>query len=95
MSNLLSRLYRHHPRGGDGLYWSVVAEIVDALDGNPSDDYSEENEAIDWLNKECFDDTYFLLENGDLMLVKDCENDNCDDRVDADGNCLASCGGGS
>ena len=65
----LTTLYRHNAGGGDGLHWNKVANLVDALNGEPSDDAWEELEALDWLNRQCYDDTYFEFVDGDLMLV--------------------------
>ena len=69
LAALLCRLYRHHPRGGDGSEWSEVKPIVEALQKPMSDDGEEEYEAIEWLNKQCYDDTYFDLSDGSLMLM--------------------------
>jgi len=52
MGNILATLYRHHPRGGPGLYWSEVEPIITALDGEMSYDAWEEDEALAWLNKQ-------------------------------------------
>ncbi len=72
MADLLERLYRHHPRGGNGLYWeSDIKALVAELRGEMSDDASEEYEAIEWLNRECYDDTRFELIEGNLVLVGD------------------------
>lgn len=72
MAQLLIRLYRHHPRGGDGLYWkSNIEALVSELGSDMSDDASEEDDAIEWLNHECYDDTYFSLCDGDLLLMTD------------------------
>ena len=86
MANMLANLYRHHPRGGPGLHWSEVEPICEALDGPMSDDASEEIEALEWLNRECYDGTHFEMVDGELMLLgPQCKV--CGDRIDADGNC--------
>lgn len=70
MASLLENLYRHHPRGGDGLHWSSdIKPLVAELRGEMSDDASEEDDAIEWLNKACLDGTRFVMSNGDLLLV--------------------------
>jgi hypothetical protein len=44
------------------------AELERALDGEMSDDAWEEDAALDALNALCFD-CYFILHDGDLLLV--------------------------
>jgi hypothetical protein len=44
-------------------------ELCEALEGEMSDDASEEQEAIDWLNDNaCTPDVYFVMVDGDLLL---------------------------
>lgn len=73
----LEALYRHHPRGGDGMLWGEVGPIVEALRGDMSDDAWEEYEGIDWLNRMCEEGCAFELVDGNLMLV-----DTSDEGVD-------------
>jgi hypothetical protein len=67
----LTMLYRHHPRGGEGIHWIKVQHIVDALAGDPSDDIWEEIEAIEWMNKQCEPGCLFEMIDGDLMLAEE------------------------
>lgn len=45
-------------------------EVLEALEGDMSDDAWEETVALDALNELCSDDVAFELVDGDLMLVK-------------------------
>lgn len=46
-----------------------VPALVEALQGEPSDDMSEEDEAIELLNAHCCaPSVYFAMVDGDLML---------------------------
>jgi len=69
MADLLERLYRHHPRGGDGAHWQSVRPIVESLRGDMPDDAWDEDEGLEWLNSACYDDTCFAFVDGDLVLL--------------------------
>jgi hypothetical protein len=71
MANTLATLYRHHPRGGEGVHWPEVSEVCEALDSEMSDDAWEEDEALEWLNRACEDGCWFEFVDGDLMLVSE------------------------
>lgn len=48
----------------------LQTETVEALLLDPTDDFGEEDDAIDWLNQNaCSDGVWFEFENGDLLLV--------------------------
>lgn len=73
LARLLKRMHRHHPRGGEGLHWSEVKPIVEALEAPMSDDAWEEDEAIEWLDRDCEEGCHFTFSDGDLLLVADDE----------------------
>ena len=70
----LEVLHRHHPRGGDGLHWGEVKPICDSLRTDMSDDDSEMDDALEWLNEACEDGCHFEFIDGDLMLMADDED---------------------
>ena len=55
--------------------YTMSAELADTLRGTPSDDVSEEIEALDLLNKQCEDGLAFEMVAGDLLLVPTSEMD--------------------
>ena len=70
LADLLVHMFRHHPRGGDGVHWAEAAPLVAELRAEPSDDYSEEDDAIGLLNEHAVSwEVLFSMEDGDLMLV--------------------------
>lgn len=75
LGNLLANMYRHHPRGGEGIHWKEVEPIVRSLDNEKPDDCNDEYEAIDWLNKMCEEGCHFELMDGDLMLIDETRDD--------------------
>lgn len=65
-------------------------DLVRALNGECSDDASEEYEAIDLLNEHaCADDVYFEFADGDLVLFHSA--DSCPDCGDRDGHHHQGC----
>lgn len=76
LANLLELMFRHHPRGGDGVHWGDAAPLVAELRGEMSDDASEEYDAINMLNTLCCaSGVYFTLEDGDLVLTESEDSD--------------------
>ena len=71
LGNLLASMYRHHPRGGEGIYWAEVSSIVEALDRDKTDDAMEEHEAIEWLNKMCEEGCHFEIVDDNLILINE------------------------
>lgn len=70
LADLLTRMFRHHPRGGEGICWSTASALVDELRGEMSDDASEEEDAINMLNEKCVSwECFFEMVDGDLMIV--------------------------
>ena len=52
-----------------------VAELIADLQSEPSDDYFEEDKALDLLNEHCDDDVTWVIQNGDLLLLCNAELD--------------------
>lgn len=73
MATMLTHMFRHQPRGGDGIYWEEVEPITERLLEDPSDDFGEEDDAIHWLNKMCATGLYFTMLDGDFVLIHEDE----------------------
>lgn len=56
------------------VYFQADQELIDSLKGNSPDDYSDEDEAIDILRGHTENGLTWILECGDLILMKDEEN---------------------
>jgi len=74
--------------GANGQQWrrNTLTDLISCLDGctkellaelasEPSDDYSEENDAIDILNDNTADGLYWTMLDGDLILTNEASND--------------------
>ena len=72
----------------NGQQWrrNTLADLISSLDGTtkqllndlasePSDDYSEEDDAIEILNDNTADGLYWTMLDGDLILTNEASND--------------------